>query len=627
MRKILLTIIAGIALIPAVTAAKSNSGFKNFITRDADKLMDGNKELRFISFNVPTLHFNEDAKTFTRKTVYRLPDEFEMRDAFESVKQMGMPAIRIFPISIRNANEDPIVPKHILGIGKYNEQAMRTFDKLLQLADEIGIRLIVPLVEQHDFFGGAPSYLAFRGDIIEDFISNPERKMESFYNNRQIIEDFKTNLKIFLNRTNTYTGVKYKDEKSVLCWETGNELRGATPKWTTEICKFVKNIDSNHLTMDGFHTADARNESINDPYVDILTIHLYPNPYNPQSIIQKLKSNFDRCKGKKPLIVGEFGFITTNAAADVMDYMIDSGLSGACLWSLRYHRREGGFYHHLEGWSTNSRFKSYHYPGFPSGDSYDETNLFNLIREKAYKLKGLDVPKLPKPKAPKLLDITSVGNINWQGSVGACGYDIQRSENKLCWQTIGENISDAKYQFRPLFNDTTAKIGETYYYRVIALNSTGKSSTSNTVGPVKVETQRLVDELNNFSKIYAYDTDVVIDDTVVDKTREDIFRLKVPAGKRVIYKTKGNIKAVKLYTFYPGEVKDIKLSVSSDNKNYKSLPFKKTVFYSEKKAFSNAQKDHYRPVLFEAENKCDANFLKIEFTTDTQLSAIEIDFQ
>ena len=627
MRKILLTTVAAIALLQAVTVTQASSGFKNFITRDADKLMDGNKEFRFISFNVPTLHFNEDAKTFTRDTVFRLPDEFEMRDALESVKQMGMPAIRIFPISVRNANEDPIVPKHILGIGQYNEEAMRTFDKLLELANEIGVRLIVPLVEHHDFFGGAPSYLAFRGDIIEDFISNPERKMEAFYNNRQIIEDFKTNVDIFLNRTNTYTGVKYKDEKAVLCWETGNELRGATPQWTTEICKFVKSIDSNHLTMDGFHTADARNESIEDPSVDILTIHIYPDPYTPQSIIQKLKSNFARCKGKKPLIVGEFGFITTNSARDVIDYMIDSHLSGACLWSLRYHRREGGFYFHLEGWSTNSRFKSYHYPGFASGNSYDETNMLNLMREKAYKLQGLDVPKMPKPKAPKMLDITSVGDINWQGSAGACGYDIQRSENKLCWQTIAENISDARYQYRPLFNDTTARIGKTYYYRAIAINSTGKSSPSNVVGPVKVEMQRLVDELCDFSKIYAYQTDVVIDDTVVDKTREDMFRLKASAGKHVIYKTEGSITAAKLYTFYPGEVKDIQLSVSSDNENYKPLSTKKTVFYSGKNAYGNGEKNHYRPVLFEAENNSDANFLKIEFTTDTQLSAIEIDFK
>ncbi|HPS56329.1 MAG TPA: cellulase family glycosylhydrolase, partial [Sedimentisphaerales bacterium] len=568
---------------------------------------------RFISVNVTNLHFNEDSRDFTGQTKFRIPNEFEMRDALESVKQMGMPAIRIHPLSIRNHNDDPIIPKHILGIGQYNEDAMRSFDKLLQLANEFGIRIIIPLIDHHDFFGGIPSYLAFRGEIIEDFLSNPDRKMESFYNAPQIIQDFKTNVDIFLNRTNTYTGIKYKDDKAVLCWETGNELRGATPQWTHEICKFIKSIDSNHLTMDGLFAKVARKESADDPYVDILTIHLYPDAY------VQLESNFEHCKGKKPLIVGEFGFMTTNAARDILNYMIDNSVSGACLWSLRYHKREGGFYFHLEGWSPNSRFKSYHFPGFASGDSYDETNMLNLMREMSYKIQGLDVPKMPKPKAPKMLDITSVGDINWQGSVGAAGYDIQRSENKFSWQTIAENISDARYQYRPLFNDTTAQIGKTYYYRVIAINSTGKSKPSNIVGPVKVQTQRLVDELCDFSKIYAYQTDVVIDDTVVDKTRDDMFRLKASAGKRVIYKTDGNIKAVKLYTFYPGEISDVKLSVSPDNQNYSPLPTKKTIFYHEKNL--------YIPVLFEAENNSNANFLEIEFTTDTQLSAIEIDFQ
>ena len=613
MKNIILTIIAAMALIPVITFAKSNSEFKNFITRNADKLMDGDKEFRFISVNVTNLHFNEDSRDFTGKTKFRIPDEFEMRDALESVKLMGMPAIRIHPLSVRNPNEDTIIPKHILGIGQYDENAMRSFDKLLQLANEIGVRIIIPLIDHHDFFGGVPSYLAFRGEIIEDFLSNPDRKMESFYSDPQIIADFKTNVEIFLNRTNTYTGIKYKDDKAVLCWETGNELRGATPQWTHQICKFIKSIDSNHLTMDGLFAKVAREESVADPYVDILTIHLYPDAY------VQLESNFERCKGKKPLIVGEFGFMTTNAARDILDYMIDSSVSGACLWSLRYHKREGGFYFHLEGWSPNSRFKSYHYPGFASGDSYDETNMLKLIREMSYKIQGLAIRKIPKPKAPKMLDITSVGDISWQGSAGACGYDIQRSENKLCWRTIAENISDAKYQYRPLLNDTTASIGKTYYYRAIAINSTGRSKPSNVVGPVNVQMQRLVDELCDFSKIYAYQTDIVIDDTLVDKARDDMFRLKASAGKNVIYKTEGSIRNAKLYTFYPGEVKDIKLSVSSDNHNYKPLPMKKTVFYLDKGA--------YIPVLFEAENNSDANFLKIEFTTDTQLSAIEIDFQ
>ena len=43
-------------------------------------------------------------------------------ETLESVKQMGGQVVRIFPLSVRNPDEDPIVPKHILGIGKFDEK-------------------------------------------------------------------------------------------------------------------------------------------------------------------------------------------------------------------------------------------------------------------------------------------------------------------------------------------------------------------------------------------------------------------------------------------------------------------------------------------------------------------------
>ncbi|MCG6923140.1 MAG: hypothetical protein LJF15_18950, partial [Acidobacteria bacterium] len=44
------------------------------------------------------------------------------------------------------------------------------------------------------------------------------------------------------------------------------------------------------------------------------------------------------------------------------------------VWSLRSHRREGGFYWHSEPFGSGL-FKAYHWPGFASGDDYDERDL------------------------------------------------------------------------------------------------------------------------------------------------------------------------------------------------------------------------------------------------------------
>lgn len=49
-----------------------------------------------------------------------------------------------------------------------------------------------------------------------------------------------------------------------------------------------------------------------------------------------------------------------------------SGVVGALIWSLRSRSfKGGGFYWHSEPFG-NSIYCSYHWPGFPSGERYDE---------------------------------------------------------------------------------------------------------------------------------------------------------------------------------------------------------------------------------------------------------------
>ena len=53
-------------------------------------------------------------------------------------------------------------------------------------------------------------------------------------------------------------------------------------------------------------------------------------------------------KGKKPYVVGEFGFVSTAEMENTMKAIMDMGLSGGLLWSLRFRNRDGGFYWHSE---------------------------------------------------------------------------------------------------------------------------------------------------------------------------------------------------------------------------------------------------------------------------------------
>src|SRR4030042_4959673 len=65
--------------------------FENFVRRDGDVLKDRNREFRFLSFNIPNLHYVEDDMRFDRGMPFRLPEAFEIDDAPGTIEQMGGP--------------------------------------------------------------------------------------------------------------------------------------------------------------------------------------------------------------------------------------------------------------------------------------------------------------------------------------------------------------------------------------------------------------------------------------------------------------------------------------------------------------------------------------------------------
>ena len=217
----------------------AESALHDFITVRGDQLMEGDKPFRFISFNLPNLQMIEDNMPFTETNPWRLPDEFEIRDGLMTVRQMGGLVARTYSLSVVRTKDDPGMPAYVLGPGKFNEEAFRKLDLVLQVANEEGVRLIIPFVNNGRWHGGRAEYAGFRGKSRDKFWTDP-----------QLIADFKETIRFILTRTNTLTGVRYCDDKAILCWETGNEL-SSTAEWTREIARYIKSIDTNHLVMDG----------------------------------------------------------------------------------------------------------------------------------------------------------------------------------------------------------------------------------------------------------------------------------------------------------------------------------------------------------------------------------------
>ena len=87
--------------------------------------------------------------------------------------------------------------------------------------------------------------------------------------------------------------------------------------------------------------------SLDDPNIDVISTHHYPFGEDHDFVARFARPTPSR-RARKPYFVGEFGFVETPHIASAIQTVIDDGISGALLWSLRMHRREGGFYWHME---------------------------------------------------------------------------------------------------------------------------------------------------------------------------------------------------------------------------------------------------------------------------------------
>ncbi|MEM8947300.1 MAG: cellulase family glycosylhydrolase, partial [Planctomycetota bacterium] len=609
MRAKLALLLWSAGLLAAASAEPRKSG--QFVTARGDRLMLGEQDYRFMSFNVPNLHLVEDNFAFAEPNPWRWPNAFEIRDALESIRQMGGRATRIYVLSVRRDGSDMGEHVFVRSPGEFNEDAFAVLDLVLQIANETGIRLVIPLVDNWKWWGGKAEYARFRGKQPDDF-----------WTDEQVIRDFEQTVRFTLNRVNTLTGVAYKNDPAILGWETGNEL-DSTPAWTRRISTLIKKLDPNHLVIDGNALHGVQQVSLDDPNIDVITTHHYPN--TDSDYVAAISKAHARIGGKKPYFVGEFGFASPDELERVMDLIIDKGISGGMLWSLRFHNRDGGFYWHSEP-SGENLYKSYHWPGFASGDAYDERRILNITQRKAYQIRGLDLPPPTLPAAPELLPIADASRISWRGAAGAMAYDVERANSpEGPWQTVGSDISDAAVQYRPLFSDSRAEVGQSYFYRAVAKNGAGDSKPSNVAGPVAVTTKWLVDECRDFSATADHSGEVSVLSRQARKTQEDVHRFHMPKNSALTYAVPEPIEAWRILLFNGAEAAVPEISLSTDGKSFHACP-------TESAPIPVGQGDYgyLRPVaLAGRSNRSEARYLRVENrseNTELQLSRIEISY-
>ena len=156
--------------------------------------------------------------------------------------------------------------RHVEGPGRFNEEAFKTLDKVLQVANELGVRVTLAFVDNWRWWGGPREYAGFRGKPRDAFWTDPESS------------------RIMKPRS----GLSSPDGIPTPARSTGMTKRFLPGKpgtssrrpfsWTKEIAAYTKSLDTNHLLIDGTSFRVLSQESLDDPDIDIVTTHHYHSP-------------------------------------------------------------------------------------------------------------------------------------------------------------------------------------------------------------------------------------------------------------------------------------------------------------------------------------------------------------
>lgn len=462
------------------------------VIRKGDQLFEGDKIFRFLGFAAPNIQQNESQLRFDMSN--RFPNEYEIRDILSGLQRVGSRATRIFSLSV--FSQEDKLPVYITSSRNYNEEAFQCLDRILAYAPEYDIRIIIPFIASQRFKG-------FKG--VDEFSILSGKQEGSFWTDKDVKEDFKHFLSFILNRKNSVNGIIYRNDPAILAWQLGNEFgsyygdRGLpkeewSPKileWSKEMAAYIKSEDPNHLVMEA---GGADKEAfIEDPNIDIISEHLYEywnkkagNPWQLAPIAIEVRN---QCKGKKPLIIDEFGLGSTENLEELVQTIIKEGITGGLMWSMRGHRRDGGWYYHNEG---GTHVNSFHVPGFSAGFHYEEERILKMMTKYAYEIRGVSVPdELPPFPNPVLFQQGE--GLTWRGSAGASHYTIERADNKNGpWKVIGTGLHDSvvadviNFEYTEnaseplvLFYDEFKEKSKKYFYRIKGENTAGATEYSN----------------------------------------------------------------------------------------------------------------------------------------------------
>ena len=327
----------------------------SFVGRDGTKFSLDGKVLPVVGVNCYFLAYCADASRRAAMTV---------------AKQMGANAIRTWAFADAAQPGGGVAFQYLEnGVIKIDDgpNGLQRLDGVIQTAEELGLKLILPLVNHWKDFGGMPMYLQWLG---------LDSDVKTFYQSLDARLAYRNWVHHVLTRRNTLTGRLYSEEPSIMAWELTNEARCDGDRdllldWVHEMAAFVKQCDKNHLLAlgdegffyehsffqlhskgqlyDGRHGNDFA-ATLDIPEIDFGGYHFYPQDWGHANDLafgdQWVQDHAKAAeRAGKPVLMEEYGLKLGDAVvpdgparnawfAEWLTAVKQSSTAGSLLWML-----------------------------------------------------------------------------------------------------------------------------------------------------------------------------------------------------------------------------------------------------------------------------------------------------
>ncbi|HYQ15556.1 MAG TPA: beta-mannosidase [Polyangiaceae bacterium] len=272
-----------------VKAPMSRTG-TDFVRREGTKLLLGAEPYRFVGANIwYGAYLGADAAYGDRARLGRELDRLQA---------LGVSNLRILASAEESPLKSSIKPGFRTKSG-WNDALLGGLDYCLAELGKRGLKAVLYLTNFWEWSGGMGAYLWYatgsymdNGDPAHPWPEFPDHNAD-FYGSPAAIAMFHEHVRRVVARTNSVTGVAYRDDPTIMAWQLCNEPRPAGSEakiaaslpayyeWISRTARLIRSLDGNHLVslgQEGTVAAEGREDVVTDAHaeIDYVTAHIWP---------------------------------------------------------------------------------------------------------------------------------------------------------------------------------------------------------------------------------------------------------------------------------------------------------------------------------------------------------------